>query len=107
MKSFPFIVCLVIGVWVGYYLGIKKPAEPVQPEVPSPKASTMELMESFQEENKVLLERVAELEAQVAELKTQLGSLPESEDLVDQVIGQVEDAVSEEVEAVEKQTPPL
>ncbi|QXD23525.1 hypothetical protein F7C95_16595 [Opitutia bacterium ISCC 51] len=107
MKSFPFIVCLVIGVWVGYYMGIKKPVKPASSEVSSPKASTMELMESFQEENKVLLERLAELEAQVAELKTQLGSLPESEDLVDQVIEQVEDALSEELEAVEKQTPPL
>ena len=66
MKSFPFVVCLVIGVWVGYFLGIKKPPEPVPSEVASPKASTMELLESFQEENNTLRDRVAELEAELA-----------------------------------------
>ncbi len=72
MKSFPFIVCLVIGVWVGYYIAIKKTAEPISPEVSSPKASTMELMKSFEEENKMLRGRVVELEAQVAELQKRL-----------------------------------
>ena len=32
MKSFPFIVCLVVGVWVGYFLGVKKSSEePIEP----------------------------------------------------------------------------
>ena len=75
MKSFPFIVCLVIGVWVGYYIAIKKTAEPNSSEVSSPKASTMELMKSFEEENKMLRERVAELEAQVAELQKRLSEI--------------------------------
>lgn len=67
MKSFPFIVCLVIGVWVGYYMGIQKPeTEPVAEASTESKPKDVELMESFQEENKALLEKVAELEAELA-----------------------------------------
>ena len=32
MKSFPFIVCLVIGLWVGFFLGKNNPAEVVVEE---------------------------------------------------------------------------
>ena len=32
MKSFPFIVCLVIGLWVGFFFGKNKPVEVVVEE---------------------------------------------------------------------------
>ena len=67
MKSFPFIVCMVIGLWVGYYLGIQKTTEtPKVADMPAPKESDRELMKSFQDENKTLRDRVTELETQLA-----------------------------------------
>ena len=75
MKSFPFIVCMVIGLWVGYYLGVQKTSE--TPEViDAPKDSERALMESFQQENQTLRDRVTELEAQLAELQKQLSEIP-------------------------------
>ena len=73
MKSFPFIVCMVIGLWVGYYLGIQKTAETpeLSSETPTPKESERELMKSFQDENKTLRDRVTELETRLADYQKQ------------------------------------
>jgi hypothetical protein len=70
MKSFPFIVCLVVGVWVGYYVGTKQSidlpvtkSDPVAPGQVSvePEMVKHESIQLMEDENKILKQQLADL----------------------------------------------
>ena len=73
MKSFPFVVCLIVGLWVGYMFGINKPADDLTPENPPVAAqaeSAVSELESLRAKNLELSQRIEALEKELAVLTT-------------------------------------
>lgn len=74
MKSFPFVICLIVGLWVGYMFGINKPADSLTAENPPATAETaqaesaMSELESLRLKNLELSQRIEALEKELAAL---------------------------------------
>lgn len=73
MKSFPFITCLVIGLWVGFFFGKNKPAEMAVEE--RKQSETARLVEDdASRENASLKEKIIHLEEELAVFKSEQAS---------------------------------
>ncbi len=73
MKSFPFVVCLIVGLWVGYMFGINKPADSLTPEnlpTAAQAESAASELASLRAKNLELSQRIEALEKELAVLTT-------------------------------------
>ena len=74
MKSFPYVVCIIIGLWVGYMLGLNKPAESVAPASTPVVADSVEAatvgseLEMLRAKNLELSQRIEALEKELSAL---------------------------------------
>ncbi len=73
MKSFPFIVCLAIGLWAGFFIGQKKPAE-VTVEVRKQSETARLVEDNASREIASLNEKIIFLERELANFKSEHAS---------------------------------
>ena len=73
MKSFPFIVCLVIGLWVGFFFGKNKPVEVVVEEKKQPETARS-IGDNASREIASLNERIVHLEEELAVFQSEQAS---------------------------------
>lgn len=77
MKSFPFVVCIILGLWVGYMFGINKPTDSLTSGNPpatvetAQAESTLSELESLRANNLELRKRIEALEKELLELKAE------------------------------------
>ena len=73
MKSFPFIVCIVVGVWVGYYLGVNRSNETLSEHQVAQSASVTaapdDSLKSIEDENAILKQQLVDLEDQLVAIR--------------------------------------
>lgn len=73
MKSFPFIACLVIGLWVGFFFGKNKPAEMAVEERKQSETTRM-VEDNASREIASLKKKIIHLEEELAVFKSEQAS---------------------------------